>query len=53
MPGDGHFPLLPTSRAINAANSKACPKTDQLGEPRSKPCDLGSIEFQGTVVSSQ
>src|SRR5262244_1452514 len=31
-PGNGHFPLLFTSRAINAGNPTACPKKDQLGE---------------------
>ena len=29
-PGNAHFPLLPTSQAIDAANDKACPKTDQI-----------------------
>ena len=52
-PGTGYFPLLPTSRAIDAGNEAACPKTDQLGEHRNKPCDIGAIEFEGMVVSSQ
>lgn len=52
-PGDGHFPLLQGSRAINGANPTVCPKTDQLGEKRVGPCDIGAIEFQGTAVSSQ
>jgi hypothetical protein len=45
-PGNGHFPLLPTSPA-------ACPKQDQLGEPRVGPCDIGAIEFQGAAVAAQ
>jgi hypothetical protein len=50
-PGHGHYPLLSTSQAINAGNPAVCPKTDQLGEKRLGICDIGSIEFQGTVVS--
>jgi hypothetical protein len=46
-PGNGHYPLLPTSRAIDAGNDAACPPTDQLGQPRVGPCDIGAIEFQG------
>jgi hypothetical protein len=52
-PGNGHFPLLSTSQAINAGNPMACPKTDQLGEQRHRPCDIGAIEFQGKVMSSR
>jgi hypothetical protein len=52
-PGNGHFPLLPTSPAINAGNPAACPKQDQLGEPRVGPCDIGAIEFQGAAVAAQ
>jgi hypothetical protein len=44
-PGNGHFPLLPTSRAIDAGNDAACPPTDQLGTPRIGHCDIGAIEF--------
>jgi hypothetical protein len=46
-PGNGHFPLLPGSPAIDAGNDAFCPPTDQLGEPRAGPCDIGAIEFQG------
>jgi hypothetical protein len=46
-PGHSHFPLLPSSQAIDAGNDAACPKTDQLGAPRVGPCDIGAIEFQG------
>jgi hypothetical protein len=45
-PGNGHFPLLPSSQAIDAGNDAACPRTDQLGAPRVGPCDIGAIEFQ-------
>jgi hypothetical protein len=49
-PGHGHFPLLPTSQAIDAGNDAACPPTDQLGQPRVGPCDIGAIEFQPPAV---
>ena len=52
-PGNGHFPLLPNSQAINAGNPAACPKTDQLWEKRDKSCDIGAIEFQGKAMSSR
>jgi hypothetical protein len=52
-PGNGYFPLLLTSQAIDAGNDAACPKIDQLGEPRHKPCDIGAIEFQEKIVSSR
>jgi hypothetical protein len=45
-PGNGHFPLLAGSRAIDAGNDAFCPFTDQLGEPRVGRCDIGAIEFQ-------
>jgi hypothetical protein len=45
-PGNGHFPLLPTSQAINAGNDALCPRTDQLGRRRIGPCDLGATEFR-------
>jgi len=47
-PGNGHFPLLPTSRAIDAGNDAVCPKRDQLGEKRVGPCDIGAISFRDT-----
>jgi parallel beta helix pectate lyase-like protein len=46
-PGNGHFPLLPTSQAIDAGNDAVCPRTDQLGRLRIGPCDIGAIEFPG------
>jgi hypothetical protein len=45
-PGQGHFPLLSTSRAIDAGMEGTCPPTDQLGHPRAGRCDIGAIEFQ-------
>ena len=44
-PGNGHFPLLPTSPAINAGNDDVCPRTDQLGKRRIGPCDIGAIQL--------
>ncbi|MGQ3685931.1 MAG: choice-of-anchor Q domain-containing protein [Candidatus Loosdrechtia sp.] len=45
-PGNGHFPLLASSPAIDAGNNDACPETDQLGMPRvDGRCDIGAIEF--------
>ena len=44
-PGNGHYPLLPTSRAINAGNDAVCPERDQLGRERHHPCDIGAVEF--------
>jgi hypothetical protein len=52
-PGEGYFPLLSTSPAINTGNDAACLKTDQLGEKRVGPCDIGAIEFQEKIVSSR
>jgi hypothetical protein len=45
-PGHGHYPLLATSPAVNAGEPPVCPPQDQLGNPRSGPCDIGAIEFQ-------
>src|SRR5262249_6130202 len=50
-PGNGHFPLLPTSHAIHGGNDAACPPTDQLGQPRVGVCDIGAIEFQPTTTN--
>jgi hypothetical protein len=46
-PGNGHFPLLPTSQAIDAGSDAVCPRTDQLGRRRIGPCDIGAIAFPG------
>lgn len=57
-PGNGHFPLLATSQAIDEGNSDVCLDdpiltTDQIGQPRrdgdgdgTVVCDIGAIEFQ-------
>ena len=45
-PGMAHYPLLPTSIAINVADRASCTKMDQIGEPRMGRCDSGAIEFQ-------
>jgi hypothetical protein len=47
-PGHGYFPLLPGSPAIDAGNDAACPPTDQLGQRRVGPCDIGAIRFPDT-----
>ena len=53
QPGQGHFPLLPTSPAIDAGDDAACPRRDQLGQRRvnipkvgTSRCDIGAIEFR-------
>ena len=50
-PGQGYLPLLPTSRAIDAADPAACPATDQLGQLRVTPCDIGAIEFSPVILT--
>lgn len=50
-PGNGHFPLLSNSQAINAGNNDICLSNpilhaDQIGAPRIGICDIGSIEFE-------
>ena len=54
-PGNGHFPLLETSRAIDAVNNEVCFSnpvlaTDQIGNPRVGICDIGAIEFEPVPV---
>ena len=44
-PGNGHFPLLPTSQAIDAGNDAVCPRRDQIGQRRIGHCDIGAIRF--------
>ena len=41
-----HFPLLDGSPAVDAADARFCPETDQLGRPRPHGggCDIGAIE---------
>ena len=45
-PGNGHFPLLSTSKAIDAGNNAVCPRSDQLRKRRVGPCDIGAIAFR-------
>jgi hypothetical protein len=45
-PGNGHFPLLATSQAIDAGNNAVCLRRDQLGKRRIGPCDIGAISFR-------
>jgi len=52
LPGEGHFPLLATSRAIDAGDDNACPPMDQLGQLRVGTCDIGAVEFQGSLVAA-
>jgi hypothetical protein len=40
----GHFPLLPGSAALDAADPAGCPARDQLGQGRQGPCDIGAAE---------
>ena len=47
VPGHPHYPLLPTSQAVNTGNDSVCPKRDQIGTPRRHGCDIGAIEFTG------
>jgi hypothetical protein len=49
-PGNGHFPLLTGSPAIDAGNPDMCPATDQLGVPRVGGCDIGSVNFEGAML---
>jgi hypothetical protein len=51
-PGNGHFPLLSDSQAVDRGNSEACPETDQLGVPRLGICDIGAIEFHERMLLS-
>jgi hypothetical protein len=51
-PGNAHYPLLPESRAIDSANDEACPKKDQIGQPRQPRCDIGAVEFPSFGVAA-
>ncbi|MBI4238837.1 MAG: DUF4215 domain-containing protein [Deltaproteobacteria bacterium] len=52
-PGAGHFPLSAASPAIDTADTTACVvqpdgtdlTSDQLGQARYGPCDIGAVEF--------
>lgn len=45
-PGGGYVPLLSESPAVDAGNTAFCTPSDQLGNPRVGPCDIGAIEYQ-------
>ena len=59
--GNGHYPLLPTSQAIDAADDEACLETDQIGNSRpidgdddgTPACNIGAIEFQGDLTPAE
>ena len=58
-PGNGHFPLLSTSQAIDSGDNGPCPTTDQLDHPRAdgdgdgiRVCDIGAVEFFPVVNDS-
>ena len=44
-PGNGHFPLLATSRAIDAGNNATCFRTDQIGKSA-----RGSLRHWGCFI---
>ena len=53
-PEDGstaHYPLMVDSPAIDAANEKYCPDTDQVGteRPQENACAIGAIEYTTTI----
>lgn len=43
------FALAEGSPAINTGGGSSCPVTDQRGEPRTPPCDIGAVEYTGVV----
>ena len=51
-PGNAHYPVLPDSQAIDAANDAACTKKDQIGRPRAPHCDIGAVEFRRADVTT-
>jgi len=51
-PGKAFYPILAGSVVIDSANLAACPKKDQLGNPRVGICDIGAVEFQGRRLVS-
>lgn len=48
QPGNGHFPLLPSSRAIDTG-AVPCPPRDQIGQRRINECDTGAIAFHDGI----
>jgi hypothetical protein len=41
------IPLLPGSPAIDVVPTADCPSTDQRGDPRTPPCDVGAYDTDG------
>jgi hypothetical protein len=55
-PGNGHYPLLADSQAINAGNQDTCLNTpilatDQIGQKRVGVCDIGAIESTVNITN--
>jgi hypothetical protein len=50
-PGQGYLPLLPESLPIDTGDPVACPATDQLGQLRVTPCDIGAVEFSPVTLT--
>ncbi len=56
-PGNGHYPLLSTSQAIDAGNNATCASSDQIGTTRPQDgdndgtadCDIGAIEYEAPI----
>jgi predicted outer membrane repeat protein len=45
-------PLLPGSPAIGNGNGNVAPSTDQRGDPRSTPSDMGAVQLLEAVVTN-
>lgn len=50
-PGNGHYPLLSSSQAIDAGNNATCAADDQIGTVRAGNCDIGAIEYALQAVN--
>lgn len=56
-PGNGHYPLLSTSQAVDAGDNTACAATDQIGTSRPQDgdgnataiCDIGAFEIEAEI----
>ena len=52
LPGKAFYPVLAGSPVIDRGNPNACLQSDQLGNFRVGICDIGAVEFQGTMLVS-
>ena len=52
LPGRAFYPVLAGSPVIDKGNPNACLQTDQLGNLRVGICDIGAVEFRGSVLVS-